>query len=296
MTTAMDRMVQIRARVKSIYDYPDVLQVWVPDPFPAKDLHVFKAHSDSLWRAGHFGIREPARWNHRYRQFLRLCQPDEEAVELFAKQNEVKITYLELTRDVVFDEEEDVLALKRLIASHFVQPRHRTRQATVFLETENYRTSELYDDKGRPKPGVNFQSYDIPSKLTGEWSCLHIEMKVTGSAACRRLGIDHPTDLIGFNYDALWNQHLVLCEVDRERFGRRLRNKANKTWCKTSAITKSGYNADRAAGNLMCRLFGFDDDYNKPFSMQRLVDQIGMRELCLVRFSMFQKDKAWSVR
>ena len=221
---------------------------------------------------------------------MRVCQPGERVLRLFAERADVKITYLELARDVVFDDHDaDVRAMLRLTARHFVQPRHRTRRATVFDDTENYRTSQLYDDNGRPKRGVNFQFYDIPAKETGEWPCLHMEAKVTGSAACRRLGIDHSKDLLGFDYDSLWKRHLVFYDVDREQTGRRLRNQANKTRCRTSRITNSGYNVDRAVGNLICRRFGFTDDYNEPFSTQRVVDQVGMKSLCLTRIGTFEK-------
>ena len=117
----------------------------------------------------------------------------------------------------------------------------------------------------------------------------HGQAKVTGSAACKRLGIDHPQDLIGFDSDTFWKRHLVFLDVDRERTGRRLRNQANRTRCRTSPITNGGYNADRAVGNLVCRRFGLTDDQNVPFSLQRLVDHVGMKDLCLHRIGTLEK-------
>jgi hypothetical protein len=243
-----------------------------------------------MWRLKRRHISEPFRWDRRFKQWLRICQPKEKTLQLLAERDDVKITYLEIARELIFDDEADVPALKRLASRHFVQPRHRNRTATVF-DNENYRTSELYDDKGRPKRGFNFQFYDRPSKETGEWPCLRIELKITGSDARRRLGIDHTKDLIGFDYESLWKRHLIFVDVDRERTGRRLRNQTNKTRDKTPLITASGYNVDKAVGGLVCRLFGFTDDPDEPFSIQRVVDQVGMRNLHISRFHAFGDGK-----
>ena len=197
------------------------------------------------------------------------------------------INYVEIARDFIFDEQAHALEMKRLTRRHFVQPRHGKKVHRVF-DNENY-------DTGRRQRGRVYLVYDDkPSKVTGEINCFHIEAKVSGVAACRRIGIDHPKDLLRFDYNAFWSRHFILFDVDRERTGRRLNNKASNTRRKTAATTKTGgteYNADKATGNLVCKVHGMDADGS--FSMQRLVDQMGMKSLCVVRIGTFGKDAVY---
>ena len=271
----IDHIAQISGQITACIDYIDVARIWLPKRLPLKQLHQLEVNSGSRQSAYHLHSEEPAWWNRRLKQVVHLCQPEPPALQLLAEIDDGLVTYVEVTREFVFTNEDVLWEAKQLFSGYFVQPWHRTRQSTLF-ENGNYQT-----DRGN-KPGVKFMFYDGPSKKTGEWPCLRIEAKIRGSAALRRMGINYPEDLVNFNYDAFWTKHLILLEVDRERLGRRFINQANRTKQRTPTIQKSGYQVDRSTGNLICRFYG-RDDYDNPFSMQRLIDQIGRKGKWLIK-------------
>lgn len=268
------------ARINAHYEYLDVLHLWFKAPLAPKDLRWLNGHCGKVHTGRSLRIAEPAWFDTSYQQTLRLFQPDEEALRWLAKRNDVLLTHVELTLDVISEDAEELLGL---IPAQFVQRWHRKRQPSRW-ENGNYRTGRL------GQKGMVFQFYaDRASKVTGEVDCFHAEAKVYGSAALRRLGIIHPRDLIGFNHDEFWQRNLVLLEVDRERLGRWWENKRAKTKRRTSTITERGYNVTRATGNLLCRVYGRDAFGNG--SLQRLVNQLGRGPfLCNGGITFIQKD------
>jgi hypothetical protein len=98
--------------------------------------------------------------------------------------------------------------------------------------------------------------------VTGEVDCFHLEAQIQGSAALRRLGINHPRDLFGFDYAAFLRRQLkdAFFTCDRERLGRFVANKRDGTKRRAPLISRSAggfvYNRDAATGNLLLRVRG----------------------------------------
>jgi hypothetical protein len=238
----------ISGQIQSVYNFWDAAQFWLRQPLSERDRRYLKAHAGSMLLAHDLGITEPAWWDWSYRQVIRLCQPDDDAIRYLAERKDVLLNYLELAHDLIFTNEEAAQELLRLTPKHFVQRWHRTRAACTF-ENGNYKTG-LAD-----KPGMVFQAYaDQYSKKTGEFDCYRIEAQITGAAILRRMGIGHPKDLLGFNLTTFWDRNLVYLDVDRETFGRCRINRVNKTKKRAKAV--NGYDVNRATGNLLCRVFG----------------------------------------
>lgn len=145
VTTAATSLGEIRQLIKSTHDYLDVVQIWLRRPLSEADLLFLKNHSGDLKRARQLRTREPARWNRRYKQMVRLCQPDADAIKFLAKRNDVLMTYVELAHDLIFPDGKCVKEMLRLTPIHFVQRWHGKRKATIF-PNGNYRTGGL---KGR---------------------------------------------------------------------------------------------------------------------------------------------------
>jgi len=253
-----------RIKPEDTHVFVDVLHVWFRSPPTGKEMRQLRQHCGALLTGRAVRVAEPAAFDARYQATLRFCQPDEWALQWLAKRNDVLLTYAEFARDLITPEYQELLGI---FSRHFVQRWHRKRECRLW-ENGNYRTGR------RGQPGVWFQFYaDRHCKITGEVECFHAEARVQGSAALRRIGINHPRDLLTFDHAGFWQGNLALLKVDRTRLGRWWRNKLDGTRRQTPIITKSGYDLDRATGNLLCRVYGRDAFGNT--SMQALVDNLG---------------------
>ena len=280
VAATIDNIAPILGPGTACINYIDVLQVWLRDDLPEKHWRFLNAHSGSLWRGRHLGIKEPLCWAPQWRHTVRLYQPHREAIQFLAEIDQVLITYLELAHDQIMTSPEAVEAWLRLAREHFVQRWHGKRRTRIWANG-NWRSGDLDREILRDgkkirqrKIGTVFQGYgDRPCKVTGEIDCGHLEAKVYGSSAIRRIGISHPQDLIGFDVEGFWRNNLILLDVDRERLGRWYTNRIDRTRLQKSPITNSGYNPHRSTGNLLCRIYGMDP-YG-GFSIQTLIDQLG---------------------
>lgn len=85
----------------------------------------------------------------------------------------------------------------------------------------------------RPREHVLTVYYDRPSKLdnqrpgTNDAQCLHIEWRVSGVAAMKKLGLYTVDDLIAFRHEKFWPQHVHLYELPRKTDLGRLLTLAN---------------------------------------------------------------------
>ena len=245
-------------------DYIDLAQIWLPNALRGRSLRrLVEVSVHPVWGAP-FIENGPARFDPMYRQRIRLCQPTRAAVDLLAEQDGALLNSAEIARDRVFDDDESVQASLEYYRQHFVQRWHGKKQVRVW-DSGNFRTGDL------EKPGVVFQGYgDRPCRVTGEIHCFHFEAKLKGVEALRRARITNLRDLIDFDFDAFWQRHELLLEVDRERLGRFVLNRVHGTNRRAPLITRHGpitYNWDRAAGGIIWRA--------SNQSSQGVVDRVG---------------------
>ena len=235
--------------------YADVLHVWLKRPLSPERLAWLSGECGWPLLAPPFKVDQSPWWNLSYRQALRLTQPSEKALTWLAERGDALLTYAELAFDFITDEESK-LVLADVFSQHFVKRWHRSRQTQLF-ENGNGRTG------ARGRVGTNFQWYaDFESKLTGEVDCFHLEAQIQGSAALRRLGINHPRDLFRFDYAAFIRRHLsdAFFTCDCERLGRYVANKRRGTKRRAPLISRSEggfvYNSDAATGHTLLRVLG----------------------------------------
>jgi len=185
------------------------------------------------------------------------------------------VNRLEVAIDVIVDAESK-WALRDLFDEHFVQPWHGADRVQI-----RYNGGSQTGARTKPKQSARrhyFEWYcDRPSKLTGE-DCFHLEGRHVGVGAVRSVGIEHPRDLLGFDHDAYWREHLSLFDIDCERLGRLHLNRLRRERRRHPLLheTRNGfvYNIDRATGNALLRVSAAHPD--QPYrSVQHFVDSYG---------------------
>lgn len=217
--------------VTAVYAFVDVIGVWHKQPLTTQQLCWLSAESKPLI-APPFLIRRPARFDPRYVNYTRLLQPSKACLEWLAKRDDIKMTYSELARDHIYEEEDQADATGQLFNMGLVQRRHGNKRTRLFTQGANGNT-------GTRKPGLTFCWYTTkPSKITGEWPCFHFEARLSGSRMLRRHGIYHPRDLLTFDHaefwQEMWEKRLTFVTLDRGRFGRWYDNRLNGTRRRTS--------------------------------------------------------------
>jgi hypothetical protein len=63
---------------------------------------------------------------------------------------------------------------------------------------------------------------DLPSKLDHKFSCVHFDLRISGSEAVRRSGYKYADDLINLNPAEHWDRYVRHLEYDAEQFTRML--------------------------------------------------------------------------
>jgi hypothetical protein len=162
-------------------------------------------------------------YNAVWKSSLELFQPSKECLRLvlIALGNSVRVSleYAEIAIDLVPDPYHgfDVDRLEQLfISSAF--PKHH-RQAAICVQGTWYfeRRADINSDR---RSNVLTVYSDKPSKLDnnaigGAARCVHIEWRVSGSEAMRKLGLRSLDDLINFDHHAFWSSHIELYHLPR---------------------------------------------------------------------------------
>ena len=253
-----------RSNVIAVYVYVDVVGVWHKQPLTTQQLCWLSAESKPLIKPP-FLVHRRARFDPSYVMYTRLHQPSKACLEWLAKRDGVKLTYAELARDHIHDDEDQVYATGKLFNASLVQRRHGNKRNMIFIDVANGNT-------GTRKPGITFCWYTTkPCKITGEVNCFHFEARLCGSRMLRRHGIHHPRDLLTFDHDEfwqeMWGKRLTLVTLDRGRFGRWYDNRRNGTRRRTST------HEDYRRGCLLHRIHGHAGEGG--FSPQGVWDQFG---------------------
>jgi hypothetical protein len=246
------------------YDYIDALRFRSQHLLSKEQIKFLAANSDS------FAIKRGHRMRGFSNEVVTLVVPNEHALRLLADIGGVRINYLEVARDLIFPPQQ-LRLVKELFDQHFVQPWHGKRE-TVLFEATTY--------TGQRKVGNchHFVWYaDQPSKVTGELDCFHIEGRYQGVDAVRKAGVNHPRDLLTFDFGAYWNKHLTLYAVDFERLGRWHSNRQAGAKRRHSPVQQYGplsYNRDHATGCLLYHIHACHPEQERH-SVQMFVEMFG---------------------
>ena len=272
-----DNIAPISGPGTACYAFIDVIGIWHKQALTLQQLRWLSSETKPLIKPP-FLRRGPARFDPSYLMYTRLRQPSRACLEWLAKREGVKLTYIELARDTIYDDEDQVEAMGQLFNASLVQRRHGNKRTKIFLEGANGST-------GVRSPGLSFMWYTTkPSKITGEVNCFHFEARLCGSRSLRRYGIHNPSDLLTFNHGAFWQEmwakRLVLENFDPARLGRYHDNCVNGTRRRSSTYE------DFRRGCLLHRIYGQAGEGG--FSIQGVFDRFGrasfiQHDYCLTR-------------
>jgi hypothetical protein len=161
--------------------------------------------------------------------------------------------------------------------------RQIAERRTIVARTLNPQPPTCYTNRRRKSATNNRVDYhDLPSKVTGEVHCLHIEWRMFGARSLARAGIASVADLLALDHRQFWRQRLHLYEIDRNRLGRMLsngqrRSRRNGKWL------DNGLDQDRILAALTLNMLGSVQEllhaYRHQFDLRSCLQPIGVDEL-----------------
>lgn len=194
----------------AIYAYNDKIAFWIEREFDDDETAYIKRQCGP----GGTDLDRPAHKSRFDPRLIRRVETRQPSTDLLAFLATVEGTFLnqaEFTLDLIFDTEEACDQAFELFNRHSVKRGHRG-------DVRYYKKTRYTDRRWAPTNLVAYRP-DF-AKLTGELYCLHVEWRVCGVAALRRMGIDGIKDLIEFDHAALWQRRLRLCTFDFAKLGR----------------------------------------------------------------------------
>lgn len=261
--------------------YFDKLAFWIAHPFTDEEVAFIKAECGS----GGTDINRPshrARFDPRLIQRVETRQPSDALVKFLSTVDGIFLNMAEFTLDLIFESEEARDRAYEFIDRHHVKKGHRGN-------VRYFKKTRYTDRRWAP---TNFVAYRPAfAKLTGELYCLHLEWRVCGVAALRRMRIDGIKDLIEFDHHAHWVPRLRLRTFDFARLGRTYSNglmKKRKITPRKPRIYKTRrgfeYHTDKRLGQHLLRI-------NE--SVQRVIDFANKRKIPVTRCLIGIDNDAW---
>jgi len=262
-----------------IYAYRDKVRVWLKGPVSKPELARLRG------QCGCKDYNELARFDPSYVQRLDLYQPTPAALQWLARRYGARITYVELSLDWTFDDEDAKDAAYEFLCRHVVKKHHRD-QGIRFVVGK--RGTTRYSGPRRAR-NVLVMYRDKQCKVTGEVCCLHLDWRIHGAEALCRAGLASLRDLLAIDHREFWRTRLLLFALDPEALGRKYHNarrgtRRRKPWI-ISYPCGLLYNPDQRVGQLMLRGAG---EPNSRGSVQGLIDDYAGRldvRSCLIKLN-----------
>jgi hypothetical protein len=272
MRTLEEALAAIKPR--ATIDYLDVVGVWLKRQLSPREFQ--RIDRNCIGGADFRPVTSYANSLSPYQWRLTLRQPTKAALEQVAQLADAFANYLEIARNWLLDNPWDAETLDELFRKHFAQPWHGKKGVVAYAYGFSTRT---YPRKGQRRTGLSFNWYsDRPCKITGTRYCFHFEGKHQGRRSVRSLGIDHPRDLLRFNFNGYFaNQLSHWYVIDYERLGRFHLNKRSGSKRQKPRIRWYGsyaYNVDAATGGIIYRRYALDEN-ETGWSLQRFIDRYG---------------------
>jgi hypothetical protein len=255
----------------AIWPYIDKIAFWTARSFTDNETAYIKAEcgpgGTDIDRLPH-----KARFDPRLIQRIETRQPSDDLLKFLSAVDGLLINMAEFALDLIFDSEDARDRAYEFIDRHFVKKGHRG-------DVRYFKQTRYTDRRWAP---TNFVVYRPAfAKLTGELYCLHIEWRVCGVAALRRMEINGIKDLIEFDHRAHWESRLRLRTFDFARLGRAYSNGLRKRRKDTPRkpriyVTRSGfeYHTDKRLGQLLLRI---------AETVQGVIDFANKREISVSR-------------
>jgi hypothetical protein len=185
-------------------------------------------------------------------QLLPIAQPNQKLYRtIAATRPDYRISQVEIARDLIFDDENDLAWTTQLVRDHSLKSNQRGM--IRFHKTTSY--------TGPRRTANNFVTYaDRHSKVTGEVHCLHIEWRLR-RYALSDLGIKTFDDIQRLDLQQFWRQrrvHLYTID-DVGKLGRLYNNfwygtHRRRPWIETCGRGRIQYHRDLRAGHQILRV------------------------------------------
>jgi hypothetical protein len=215
------------------YYYTDKMHFWLHEPLTRAE----KRELSGLC-GGRLKIPRPEKtlmggWLKSYH----IQQPTNAALKWLSRygRDKLMINQVELAFDFILRTQEEADRLRDYLGKHLLQPWHG-RQRTS-------RVHGTYYNSGGGWVRNSYAIYDsLPSKVTGEVNCCHLEWRTNTADAVRKLGIGEAKDLIDFDHDGFWQKKAKLYDAPTERLGRYWLNR------QTGSYRQHGWKQKRPPG------------------------------------------------
>lgn len=257
------------------YFYFDTLCFQSKTLLGAQDQWWLEAHCDDLrirWDGELIYDERKRRWrtihiHWPYRIQIEAQVPDDQALAFLAdltRNRDRRLTAVHLARDFTFDHRrDDKRAMLEFINEHWVQPYQPKNRGAPRFDNGGGST-------GRRSRGHYATWYaDEHCRIDGITECFHMEDRIHGKAAQKRIKIETPYDLLDFDHQGFWQKRdqQSLRRIDAQRLGqyhlnrrRRLRNRPSRY-------------RDCRIGQILLRKFALDEEGN--VCTQKFVQKYG---------------------
>jgi hypothetical protein len=207
-----------------IHCYFDKLRLWLITPLNDREHKQLEA--ECRGRVERFDT--PAIFHPKYRQEIQVYQPYPKALHMLTylgDRDGAMLVSAELARDLSPIPDRLMEFVKRAVRHAYAEPYHRSTTPTKSFP-HGFSTRDAASRKDKRRRGKWSTWYtDDPDRFDGVSPCLHFEVKVEGASALRRVGLNHPRDLVGFDFESFFARHLTLYAIDFKRLGRFHRNR-----------------------------------------------------------------------
>lgn len=219
-TTPKQRQSIINTIIKKnkIIDAFDRVTLYLDHPELPIAQSLLKPHCTKLYVTPMFMKNNP-----RWKLKVVLFQPTTECLTLLlaalGHNIGAVITYVEIASDSLASSIEQALDWRNNFLSSVAM---KYQRQTVVCHESTWYYGRRCDEEGNKRGNVLAVYADKPSKINNAHPeldsipCLHIEWRVTGSAALARYGIVTLTDLIEFDYEQFWNENILIYQIPKQ--------------------------------------------------------------------------------
>lgn len=170
-------------------------------------------------RGGLTVIQRRLKFNPQWKATLDLYQPSAKALRLLVndclgEHVGALPTYAEVAVDFIFRSHRHAAVFGDYLAQRIVM-RHQ-RQAVYVVDNTTIYFARRTDGAGNKRGRVGCMYFDRPSKLPSAHQgqpCVHVEIRLTGSAALSAVGIASASDLLTFDHMQFWASAISLYDL-----------------------------------------------------------------------------------
>jgi hypothetical protein len=247
----MPRSYEALAYPCAVEPYFDLIQVWRREPLD-------KATRAWLFRqCRHLHLENgAARFDSRLRQRVEMKGLSTAGLTWLVAQKDAYLNRLEIAIDLHFGDEDALDSTFEFFHRHLARRHLRVTQEVRCYRGDGQTPCREYHpglaqtryDASRSAPNRIVYYKEESSRITGEvTSLLHLEWRVKGVRALRRLGIESVVDLGKFDHRLFWADRLRLVDISSKRLGLIIRNRIDGT--KSRVATQF----DKQAGNTLLK-------------------------------------------